>query len=79
MKRLVFVILLGLVSAIGFSWNNDDYVDDVYYDAYSGQNIVSSQPYYNRKAKEIIFIIDEPLDQSPDSMVSPVDTLRLQN
>lgn len=80
MRRVLWIVVLALV-AVGSPLllaDNDVYVDDSYYwvGLESEIEVVSSEPVYDRHAKELIFI-DEP-----DTVAQPAkqypDTVRMQ-
>ena len=77
MKRGVWIVLLAL-AAVGSPLllaDNDVYVDDAYYwvGLDSAEEPVSSEPVYDKHAKELVFIdepdtVAQPAKQYPDSV-----------
>lgn len=77
MERGVWIVVLAL-AVVGSSLllaDNDVYVDDSYYWAgqESAEESVSSEPVYDRHAKELIFIdepdtVAQPAKQHPDTV-----------
>lgn len=80
MKRGVWIVVLALV-AVGSPLllaDNDVYVDDSYYWAglESETEVVSSEPVYDKHAKELVFI-DEPDTVAQTAKQYP-DTVRMR-
>ncbi len=77
MRRVLWIVVLAL-AAMGSPLllaDNDVYVDDSYYwvGLESETEVVSSEPVYDRHAKELIFIdepdtVAQPAKQHPDTV-----------
>ena len=74
MRRIfgIFIVVLAVSSSVLFA-DTDIYVDDAYYwPSLVEKDFDSTEPVYDKHAKELIFIDEE------DSVAQPVDTVRMR-